>query len=257
MSIKEQVEQRLKAVKKKREAFLKDEIDSDFVMKCLANNVAGDAEIFKTLYSNDFCFNKSSGYWLYWTGSHWVEDKMDFALASVAGVATVYANEMNRLSKKIRELEDDDPAEKTIAAKRKSLKNRIFALKDVPRCLRVLIFAHTSKNALAIIGDQIDQKPWLLACKNGVINLKTGELETGRQKNYLVKASPVEWAGIDAPCEVWENALQEIFSGNQNLIDFFQRVCGYSLIGAVIESIMVVMTGRGRNGKSLIIETIS
>jgi putative DNA primase/helicase len=73
----------------------------------------------------------------------------------------------------------------------------------------------------------------------------------------LLKSSPVEWQGIDAPCPVWEKSLLEIFSDNRALVDFFQRICGYALVGEVVQSILVVMAGRGRNGKSMIIETIS
>lgn len=92
-----------------------------------------------------------------------------------------------------------------------------------------------------------------------MINLKTGELEPGRQEDYLLKASPVAWPddGIDADCQEWEDTLLEIFSGNQNLVDFFRQICGYALVGEVFESVIIVMTGRGRNGKSMIVETIS
>ena len=38
---------------------------------------------------------------------------------------------------------------------------------------------------------------------------------------------------------------------------FLQRVLGYALIGEVRESIIVVLTGIGRNGKSLIVEVLS
>jgi putative DNA primase/helicase len=63
--------------------------------------------------------------------------------------------------------------------------------------------------------------------------------------------------GIDASSELWEQTLLEIFSGNTALVDFFRRVCGYAMVGEVHQSILVVMTGRGRNGKSLIVEVLS
>jgi hypothetical protein len=34
------------------------------------------------------------------------------------------------------------------------------------------------------------------------------DLEPGRQDQYLLKASPVEWQGIDAPCPLSESAPQ-------------------------------------------------
>ncbi len=108
MNMKTQVEDRLSEYSKDKSNSSSQEIDSKFIMKCLNDNVAGDAAIFKRLFAKDFCFNKSSGGWMYWTGSHWTNDKMDYALSSVSEVAKVYASEISKLSKEIKELDDDE-----------------------------------------------------------------------------------------------------------------------------------------------------
>jgi len=235
------------------------EFDSDFIIECLNKNELGDGDLFKRLYRKDFIFNKSTDCWMSWAGHHWKLDKMDFAHASVEGVASAYQDEAKRISGKINKLLGEDKPVGDLQMKRKLLTQRISALRSNRRRNNCLLFAHTSKNQLAIDGSEVDQNPWLLPCANGVINLKTGELEPGRQEDYLFKASPVEFPkeGIEADFEQWEDTLLEIFSGNQNLVDFLRHVCGYALVGEVSESILVVMTGRGRNGKSMIIETIS
>ncbi|MCK5312766.1 MAG: DNA primase [Desulfobacteraceae bacterium] len=231
-------------------------IESDFINKCLSRNELGDGELFKKLFRKDFVFNKAMDCWFSWSGHHWQLDTMDHALASVESVASVYQDEAKKLSKEINQL-DDDSKIASLTVKRKTLNKRASTLRSGARRKKCIDFAHTSKDALAIDGQDIDQKPYLLPCKNGVINLKTGELEPGRQTDYLLKSSPVSWKGIEAVCPVWEKTLLEIFSDNQNLVDFLQRLLGYSLIGKVHESILVVMTGRGRNGKSMIVETCS
>jgi len=259
MDIKDQVDQRVKDTERQNRKKTKNRLDdSKFIYSCLQDNVLGDAGIFCELYRDNFVFNKSMDSWMSWTGHHWQVDQMGHALGSIIGVTNVYKAEVSRLSKKIKSLADDDQTEKILKGKRKELNRRIYALKDVPRAARVLTLAHTNKDPLAVLGDELDQKPWLLACKNGVINLRTGELEPGRQTDYLLKASPVAWpsGGTKAKAKLWEETILEIFSGNQHLVDFFRRVCGYALVGSVLESIIVVMSGRGRNGKSLMIETI-
>ena len=112
---------------------------------------------------------------------------------------------------------------------------------------------------MSIKGTEVDQSPWLLPCENGVINLKTGELEQGRREDYLIKSSPVAFPdkGIRVDMSEWEEILLQIFSDNQNLVDFLRHLCGYLLVGKVLEAVFVVMIGRGRNGKSLLIETLS
>jgi putative DNA primase/helicase len=233
--------------------------DSEFIMRCLRENELGDGNLFKHLYREDFVFNKAADCWMSWEGHHWTVDTMDNALASVEGVAQVFQDEARKISKEIYKLEskEDGGGVGKLKAQRKSMNKRVAALRSSSRRKNCLTFAHTSQNALAIRGDEIDQKPWLIACKNGVLNLRTGELEPGRHRDMLLKASPVEWKGIDAPCETWEKSILEIFSGSQPLVECFQRVCGYAMVGKVLQSILVVMTGRGRNGKSLIVETLA
>lgn len=232
-------------------------IDSQFVMKCLRENELGDGNLFKRLFRKEFIFNKSMGSWLYWAGHHWEVDQMDYALASVEAVAQTYVAEAKRISKQIQELEAEDKPVGELKSMRKQLNQRVSTLRSTGRRANCLGFAHTSEGALAVMGNQIDSEPWLLPCENGVINLKTGELEPGRQKDMLLKSSPVTWEGIDAPCPVWEKTLLEVFSDNQRLVEFLQRICGYALVGEVVQSILVVMTGRGRNGKSMIINTLA
>ncbi len=259
ISMKEKVEQRVKESVQADGGGSGSGIDSKFIMSCLNQNELGDGELFKKLYRDDFVFNKSMDCWMAWAGHHWTLDKMDFALASVEGVAKAYQDEAKKLSVKITDLEAKGDEAGHLKGQRKLLNQRVSALRSSRRRKNCIVFSHTSKNPIAIEGVEVDQKPWLLPCRNGVINLRTGELEPGRQKDYLLKASPVDWpeAGIESINEDWEEALSEIYSDNNQLVDFFRRICGYAMVGEVHQSIMVVMTGRGRNGKSMIVETIS
>lgn len=260
ISLKEAVEQRVKETEAKLGS--PDDggpIDSDFIMECLNRNELGDGELFKRLFRKDFVFNKSMGCWMSWAGHHWQLDKMDYASASVEAVAKVYQDEARRLSGKINKLLSEEKPVAQLEKLRGSLNERVKALRSLRRRNNCLFFAHTSTDPLAITGLELDQNPWLLPCANGVIDLKTGELEPGRQDDWMLKASPIEFPseGIHSDFTEWERILLEIFSDNQNLVDFFRRICGYALAGEVHQAVFVVMTGKGRNGKSMIVETLS
>ena len=234
-------------------------IDSDFIMDCLNKNELGDGELFKKLYRNDFVLNLSMGSWMQWKGSYWEVDKnAAMALASVEGVANVYHDEKKRLIQKKMNLESKGEDSGFLNAKIKMLSKRIQALYTDRRRKNCLKFAYTSDSPLAIDGVEIDQKPWLLPCKNGVINLKTGEREQGYQDSFLSKHGPLtlpeDW--FESKCPVWEKFLDEIFLENDQLIHFVQRLLGLSLIGKVIEHIFIVLSGRGRNGKGVLCNTI-
>lgn len=60
---------------------------------------------------------------------------------------------------------------------------------------------------------------------------------------------------MDAPA--WKTFLQDIFDGDQELIHYIQKAVGYSLTGSIKEQVMFILYGKGRNGKSLFINTIS
>lgn len=236
--------------------------DSKFIRACLYKNMLGDGELFKRLHRDHFVFNKSKNCWMVWQGHNWVIDKLNcFALAAVDNVAKVYKEEAKRVSKQLNSLDDDGDAamkEGQLKVYKKMLNRRATDLRGPQRPKKCLEFACNSENSIAIDGNEIDQEPWLLPCANGVINLKTGELEAGRQLDYLTKASFIEWPeeGIEAKCPNWENFLLEIMDGNEELVWFLQRLLGMSLIGKVIVGMFVVFSGRGRNGKGTLIETV-
>ena len=263
-AMKEQVESRLKNHEEETGSGSEgggpeEMFDSKFLMKCISENVLGDAKIYMALFRDRFVFNKAMNSWMRWCGDYWEIDKISCgALEAVEEVAKVYQNEAMEISNKIRESADDEGiAVATLKADRNALNKRVFALRDPARRKKCLDFVCSSDGALTIEGDEIDQKPYLLPCKNGVINLKTGDLEKGRPGDYLMMASPVEWKGIDTPTPIWDKFLFEIFIGNMKLVMFLQRLIGLGLIGKVIVGIFVVLSGKGRNGKGTIIETIT
>lgn len=229
------------------------EMSSPFIRDCLFANEMGDGAIFKLLQTGKYVFDKFVDRWLVWTGHHWDIDVMDSAAAVVEGVVEIYNQELDRVRAEIAKMDKEDPGLGYMKELRKSLSGRISALRTDARRRKCLTWAHTSHEPLAIRGHDIDCRPWLLACPNGVLDLKTGVFRPGAPEDYLLKACNVEWKGFDAARINWTKALSEIYSGNEDIVRFVQRLCGYALIGEVREHIIAVFSGRGRNGKGSII----
>ncbi len=176
-------------------------------------------------------------------------------------VARDYKALFKHVGKQLRNLDDEKDGavvEAQLEDTKKDLIKRINALRSDRRRKNCLKFAYTSDNPLAIDGDELDQSPWLLPVGNGVVNLKTGELEQGRQSDFLIKGTDVRWPenGLESECPVWENFLEEILDGNSDMVRFLQRLLGMSLIGKVLIGVFIVFSGRGRNGKGTMIETV-
>jgi putative DNA primase/helicase len=236
------------------------EIPRRFVRECLAANELGDGMLYAHLNAGKFLYAKTLDKWLVWAGHHWEIDMMGRALAAVEALCPVYAAESERVAEKLKEAAADKGKGylvKILEKKKAEIAGRISRLRSTRGRKAVLEFAQTlPENALAIAGDEIDTRPWLLPCTNGVVDLRTGELGSGRPEDYLMKACPVEWRGIDAPRPAWEAFMDEIMDGNPALVSFLQRALGMALVGEVLEGVFVVLNGKGRNGKGTLVETV-
>ncbi|WP_274316320.1 phage/plasmid primase, P4 family [Staphylococcus hyicus] len=96
----------------------------------------------------------------------------------------------------------------------------------------------------------------LFNTQNGYINLNNGELLDHDKNKYFTKISNIEYTD-KADCPKWEQFLDDIFLGNQELIKFIQRCIGYSLSGYTTEQVLFVLYGNGRNGKSVFLDVIN
>lgn len=228
------------------------------ILKALGQNEDGDAWLFIELHQGRFVFDCASARWFTFSGHYWVEDLLGDAMAGMTAVIEIYGQEAQRQAWQRLKAEKagQETAAKVHAKNENLLLKRIRVLQSVRRKNDVLLLARTGKNSLAITGQEWDTNPWLLACANGIIDLKTGEHRPGRPDDYIKNFAPIEWQGIDTPCPEWEHFLSEVFCGDAELIAFLQRLFGYAVSGLQQEHIVAILWGSGRNGKSVSLETL-
>jgi putative DNA primase/helicase len=104
--------------------------------------------------------------------------------------------------------------------------------------------------------EQLDRDPWLLNCPNGTVDLRTGNLRRHLREDFITRITPYEIAPAEAKPARWLKFLAEIFAGDQELIDFLQRLLGYALVGEQIEHIFVIFWGTGANGKTTMVDAL-
>lgn len=109
--------------------------------------------------------------------------------------------------------------------------------------------------SIPILPDHMDVDPWLFNCANGTIELRSGRLKPHDRLDYLTKMSPVPFDPA-ATCPLWLGTLDLFFASNFDLIEYFQKICGYAMCGVVTEQIMPIAYGKGANGKSTMLNTI-
>ncbi len=98
--------------------------------------------------------------------------------------------------------------------------------------------------------DQFDHDPWLMACANGVLDLRTGQARPGFPEDMLTLSTNLPYRA-EAACPRWLQFLAEVFKEDQELIAFIQRAVGYSLTGSTREQCLFILWGSGANGKSV------
>jgi P4 family phage/plasmid primase-like protien len=109
---------------------------------------------------------------------------------------------------------------------------------------------------LTVSTNALDNYPLLFNCKNGVVDLKTGELNPHSAEYMMTMQSPIEY-DPKADCPMWKQFIKSIFIDDDELIQYVQRAVGYSLTGDIREQCFFILHGRGSNGKSTFLDIIA
>ncbi|QXT62741.1 phage/plasmid primase, P4 family [Tessaracoccus palaemonis] len=175
-----------------------------------------------------YCPQRSQ--WLHWTGARWEWDEAEIHRELVKDIA--------------RRLPATDKYER--AWRRKMLTaNGISAIARLAR----------TDPRIVVHINQLDAQPWELNTPGGIINLRSGELlPPDPAKLHTRTTSCTPDFTLDAPH--WTRFLDDTFGGDQELIDFVQRILGVAIIGQVLEQILPFAHGAGANGKSTLIEAV-
>ncbi|MFL5655225.1 MAG: phage/plasmid primase, P4 family [Ktedonobacteraceae bacterium] len=249
------------------------ETDLALVLDCLRDEEEGDARLYAHLFRGQCIYDHTEGMWYEWQGHYWERDECKHALLLASGpLASVYLDASAQLSEEAAQAEKhlDPDILKGADAQREhyqwlkamtgDLIGRAKALKKLKRAQAVLTYAQAY---LKITADQWDDHSWLLACQNGVLDLRTGELHPGRPEDYIRTTIPTAWSSLETPAPRWEQFLAEVFEDREptqraELISFLQRLFGYGITGDVREHVFCVLFGEeGRNGKDTIQHALS
>ncbi len=216
------------------------------VLNALHMTDSGNAEAMALLFGDRLRFAHMQartrdivGAWLVWAGHYWRPNAMG-AVDQLA-LATARARQD---AARVLPSEDGPSPQAKWALGSESARRR----KDMIALAR-------SEPQIAARFEDFDTDPWLLGTENGVLDLRTGQLRPGRQSDMITKSVGYAF-DPDATCPRWLRFLEEVFDGEESLIDFVRRAAGYSLTGTTREQCMFLCHGRGANGKSTLLATL-
>jgi len=102
----------------------------------------------------------------------------------------------------------------------------------------------------------MNHNPLILNCANGVLDLRTGELRWQKPSDYLTKSTGTVYVP-DVDYSWWEKVVRQICDEQDDMYEFLHQWIGYSLTGLRRDHGIMMMVGKGRNGKSLFIDAIA
>jgi putative DNA primase/helicase len=181
-----------------------------------------------------YCYPWES--WLYFDGGRWTKDE---------------SGEVERRAKQTIEGMYAEAAG-LIGDDRKDLLKHALRTESAGRVTSMIALA---RSELPILVADLDRDQWLLNVSNGTIDLKSGALREHRAEDFITKIAPVDY-DPEATCPKFEAFLHTVFAGRRPLIDFVQRVAGYSTTGVTSEQKLILEHGGGANGKTTLNQAI-
>lgn len=212
----------------------------------LSDGADGDIKagrVFARLMGGKLRYMGAADKWLRWDGTRWAGCACGEEMASAKTVAGKILDHSAKL------FASDPERYKKRMAWATSLQNlkRLQAMIELAKSEEGMAVGHMS---------ELDSDPWLLGVRNGVVNLKDGGLLAPDPAMLITRQAAAEYHD-HAQCPKWLEFLNQIFSGDQDTIDYIQRALGYTLTGTTTEEALFICFGHGANGKSVFSNVVS
>ena len=173
--------------------------------------------------------------WLVWDGTRWAPD----ADGHVQRCMKVIAREVHT---------------SLISAKAEADMIRAAKRAESSAGVRGALTLASTEPELAITPEQLDAHPYLLNCRNGVVNLQTGELLEHDPALLLTRMAGAPYEP-DAEGVEFTKFLERI-QPSEDMRLFIRRLLGLSLEGKVTAHILPIFYGDGANGKSTLTDAV-
>ena len=195
----------------------------------------GAAKLFADVFQKIARYNVTAASWFTFDGKRWSRDKKEVNVLRFAG--TLVRNLQHYA------IDCDSEVYKGFCDGL-GRKDRIQAM------LRLAISYYP------VSQEDFDTQPYLFNCKNGVLDLKTGELIPHDPDLLLSRIANVEF-NPEARCDEFLKFMNEIFEEDQGRIYYLQQLLGYGLVGEADREECYFLYGPStRNGKGTLLETI-
>jgi putative DNA primase/helicase len=198
----------------------------------------GNAQRLVDAYGDELIHVEAWG-WMVWTGIRWVADDKKLVVNQTRDmVQSIYDEAVGAPSKE----------------KRKALMRHANLSEAAGRISATVELAKSDPRVSRSV-DDFDQEPWLFACKNGTIDLRTGNLLPHSREHMVTRYSQVEY-DPSYKFDQWDDFLMYATYDDYELVRYLQMAAGYTLTADTREECLFLIHGPAASGKSTFLDGI-
>lgn len=182
-------------------------------------------------------YDHSTGLWHIWNGVRWAPDKVMEVHDLVRDRLWMWLGDRN-----INRDADD--------------MKRFQTLMDYSKKIAVLKTL-SSMPGIAMSGEEWDTHPELMGFKNGVLNLRTLNLDQSPSPSlHISRSTGFDW-DPDADYSPFTDFIEDIMSHDPDTSAYLLRMLGYAMLGTNQEQKFWMWVGGGSNGKGILARTVT
>jgi putative DNA primase/helicase len=201
------------------------------------------AALFARRHAGYVVYCRDRGIWFAWDERRFAEKNMGEVMRRARETVAVLYDEAARLP-----VSENSTSERKAKLKRainaESSLDKIVNYASSERALEVMKFSET-----------FDLDHYLLNCANGILDLRTGELQSHDSAKRLTKLTAIAY-DADATCPKFEKWLLDTCGGSERLKSYLVLLMGYCLSGLTEEICFWMFYGTSKTGKSTFVKIL-
>lgn len=237
----------------------------------------GNGERLVARHGENIRYCRAMGCWYAWNGQLWTpdaevvvwqlqketvralhQDAKSLILDTSLKLETLEAAN-DGLSMREQGREALESAENQIRGMKESLKIARDTLKwardsESKTKMEAALHSAQKEKGIPVHPSELDADTRLLNCRNGTVDLRTGELRPHDKADLVTKMCPVEYDPA-ATSDTWQNFLDRV-QPDPEMQRFLQRAMGYSLTGDTGEEVLFFAFGPTSSGKSTFLKAL-
>ena len=222
------------------------------------------ANVLFNLYKHKYiCVSLKNSIWYEFINGRWIETEGGVSLS-----LKISTDVFRQFMKKCMEYQDKTETlttEEDLEKNRQTV-NKIMSILN--NCKKTTSKKNIMKQAAELFYDakfyqKLDSNPYLLACKNGVIDFKSKIFRRGEPTDYISKSTNINYFKDIYTNDQYKNKIEEVelfmkqIFPNENLRQYMWEHLASCLIGTNENQTFNIYTGSGANGKSKLVDLMS